>query len=521
MWHSDQGGQGGVPGQAVIRGAGFGLGAAANPGRTAGIAVLSALLLIAALVGAAVPLLGLLIPAVFVMAAFSLWVLLDFRAGVAFAVVLMPLSALTFFPHEMLGIRGLNPLNLILFLTSVSYVVHAGLRRWRDPLVPPRQLFWYVLPIAIAALVGMSSVHLIPPHFEADKLIQFNDSMGYLRDMFFKPQFMVLLALLVALAVRHSAVPERFIFLMLASGWVFCALVAYLLVSSGITLRELASPLARTFLGRLGMHANEMSLLLNMLYALTLFSIREQTHGWTRRLLFVSALVFALCVLMTFSRGGFLGLFLVNLVYFWRRISIKAVIATLIVAACVGPFVLEPLTERALTGVAGGDRAAVTAGRLDGIWLPLLPDVLAEPVLPHGIYSILWSAPVRLNRMLPVAQPHSAWLGGLMDLGIVGFGFVIAFLLFVRREFLRLAREHASPTMQGLFAGGAVLIPLWFVQGLTDDRFTPSFSQAYFWIALGILIGCGGLYRRRELRAPMVAPWVHQPYGTPPQQESS
>ena len=477
------------------------------------LVMLVAVLLIAAVVGAAVPFLGLLIPAVFLMAAASLWVLLDFRAGVAFAIVLMPLSALTFFPHEMLGIRGLNPLNLILFLTTVSYVVHAGLRRWHDRFIPPRLLLWYVLPIGIAALVGMSSVHLIPRHFEADKLIQFHDSLGYLRDMFFKPQFMVLLALLVALAVRHSRVPQRFIYLMLASGWVFCGLVGFLLFSSGISLRELASPLARTFLGRLGMHANEMSLLLNMLFALTLFSIREQAPGWLRRLLFVSAVVFALCVLMTFSRGGFLGLLLVNLVYFWHRISVKAVIVALVLLACIGPFILGPLTERALTGVARADRGAVTAGRLDGIWLPLLPEVLAEPVLPHGIYSILWSAPVRLNRMLPVAQPHSAWLGGLMDLGIVGFGFVIAFLLFVRREFVRLSREHPAPAMQALFAGGAVLVPLWFVQGLTDDRFTPSFSQAYFWIALGMLIGCGGLYRERVKRTRVTPPWVHQPFG--------
>ncbi len=499
---------------AAIAGAALPDTGAARPDTGAAL-LLGALLLVAALVGAAVPLLGLLIPALFVMAALSLWVLLDFRAGVAFAVVLMPLSALTFFPHEMLGIRGLNPLNLILFLTTVSYIVHAGLRRWRDPLVPLRLLLWYVLPIAIAALVGMSSVHLIPPHFRADQLIQFSDSLGYLRDMFFKPQFMVLLALLVGLAVRHSRSPERFIYLMLASGWVFCALVGFLLATSGISLRELASPLARTFLGRLGMHANEMSLLLNMLYALTLFSIRAQAPGFMRRLLFVSALIFGLCVLMTFSRGGFLGLLLVNLVYFRHRISIKAVIAVLIVVACIGPFVLEPLAERALTGVAGADRAAVTAGRLDGIWLPLLPHVLAEPVLPHGIFSILWSDPVRLGRMLPVAQPHSAWLGGLMDLGLVGFGFVIAFLLLVRREFSRLSRQHPSPTMQGLFAGGAVLVPLWFVQGLTDDRFTPGFSQAYFWIALGILLGCGGLYRRRRELHAAPAPWVHQPFARP------
>ena len=465
-----------------------------------------ALGLLAALFGAAVPIGGLLAPLLAMLAAFCLWVLIDFRAGVAFAIVLMPLSALSFFPHALFGIRGLNPLNVVLVLTAVSYIVHAGLRRWRDPLVPLRLLSWYVLPIAVAALIGMSSVGLIPAHFEARKLIQFHDSTGYLRDLFFKPHFMVLLALMVGLAVRHSKRPERFIYLMLASGWVFCALVAWLLFASGISLRELASPLARTFLGQLGMHANEMSLLFNMLYALTLFSIREQSAGFTKKLLFVSAVVFALAALMTFSRGGFAGFILVNVFYFWKRISIKTVIVTLILAACIGPFLIEPLTERALTGIAGGDRGAVTAGRLDGIWLPLLPTVLADPILPQGLHSILWSAPVRLNRMLPVAQPHSAWLGALMDLGIVGFGFVLAFLLYARREFARMAREHPSPTLQGLFAGGAVLVPVWFLQGMTDDRFTPAFSQSYFWIALGILIGCGGLYRHGAPRQAQVAP---------------
>ncbi len=470
--------------------------------KSSAVAGLVALVLLAALFGAAVPILGILVPLGVIMLAFSVWVILDFRAGVAYAIVLMPLSALSFFPHEMLGIRGLNPLNVILFLTMVSYVVHAGLRRWHDPIAPLRLLGWYVLPITVACLFGMRKVGLIPPRFLQENLIQFSDGIGYLRDMLIKPQFLVLLSLMVALAVRHSKKPERFIYLMLCSGYVFCALVIWLLVTSGMSLTELASPLARTFLGRLGMHANEMSLLLNMLYALTLFSIREQSAGAVRKLLFVSCVVFGVCVLMTFSRGGFVGFALVNAVYFWKRLSVKTVIAALIVGAAIGPFVIGPVMERAMTGVEGGDRGAVTAGRLDGIWLPLLPTVLEEPIMPHGVFSLLWSTPVRQNRMLPVAQTHSAWLGGLMDLGVVGFGLVLAFLLYVRREFLRLSREHPSPALQGMFAGGAVLIPLWFIQGVTDDHFTPASSQSYFWIALGILMGCGGVYRdKQRLRA--------------------
>jgi hypothetical protein len=474
-----------------------------RPPRSSAIAGLIALVLLAAFFGAAVPVLGVFVPLLVLVGVFSVWVLLDFRAGVGYAVVFMPLSALAFFPKEMLGIRGLNPVNVILFLTIISYVVHAGLRRWRDPLVPKRMILWYILPIALAAVVGMQYVGLIPPHFEAQRLIQFKDSLGYLRDLFIKPMFLILLAVLVSLAVRHSKKPENFVYLMLISGWVFCALVAGLLVTSGLSLRELASPLARNALGQLGMHANEISLMLNMLYALTLFSIREQGAGAARNLLFVSSVMFGVCVLMTFSRAGFLGFALVNVVYFWKRLSIKTVIVGLIVGAAVGAFVMDALLERLLTGVEGGDRGAVTAGRLDDIWMPLLPYVLEQPLFPHGLFSILWSTPARLGRMLPVAQTHSAWLGGVMDLGLIGFGFVLAFLLYVRREFLRLSREHPSPRLHGMFAGGALIIPLWFLQGFTDDRFTPSYSQIYFWIALGILMGCGGLFQSaRNKKAP-------------------
>src|SRR3972149_8915540 len=43
-----------------------------------------------------------------------LFVLYDFRIGVAALIVFLPISASQFFPHEILGITGLNPLNVLL-----------------------------------------------------------------------------------------------------------------------------------------------------------------------------------------------------------------------------------------------------------------------------------------------------------------------------------------------------------------------------------------------------------------------
>src|SRR5258708_14523235 len=48
------------------------------------------------------------------------FILRDFRIGVVLLILLMPISSSRFFPHAMLGITGLNPLNLLLVGTLGS-----------------------------------------------------------------------------------------------------------------------------------------------------------------------------------------------------------------------------------------------------------------------------------------------------------------------------------------------------------------------------------------------------------------
>src|SRR5882762_7426107 len=51
------------------------------------------------------------------------FILLDFRVGVVLLILLMPISSSKLFPHEMLGMKGLNPLNLLLLATLGAYLV--------------------------------------------------------------------------------------------------------------------------------------------------------------------------------------------------------------------------------------------------------------------------------------------------------------------------------------------------------------------------------------------------------------
>src|SRR5712691_12821618 len=52
------------------------------------------------------------------------FILRDFRIGVILLILLLPLSRSYVFPREMLGIKGLNPFNLLLIGTLGSCLLH-------------------------------------------------------------------------------------------------------------------------------------------------------------------------------------------------------------------------------------------------------------------------------------------------------------------------------------------------------------------------------------------------------------
>src|SRR5437016_7867329 len=54
------------------------------------------------------------------------FILRDFRIGVVLLIVLMPISGTHLFPHAMLGITGLNPLNPLVVGTLGSCLLHGS-----------------------------------------------------------------------------------------------------------------------------------------------------------------------------------------------------------------------------------------------------------------------------------------------------------------------------------------------------------------------------------------------------------
>ena len=135
----------------------------------------------------------------------------------------------------------------------------------------------------------------------------------------------------------------------------------------------------------------------------------------------------------------------------------------------------------------------ISAGRIDHLWLPLLPEVPKSPIYGHGLGSILWSEPMRRGAgvtFLAVGHPHNAYLQALLDMGIAGLILVCAYLAHVWKGFRTLSVDPAlSPTLRGFFLGAAAGLLALLISYLTDSSLLPRPEQAFLWLAIGMMYG--------------------------------
>ncbi|HET7766801.1 MAG TPA: O-antigen ligase family protein [Burkholderiales bacterium] len=466
-----------------------------EPARRSGVTTVACVALLGAFFGLVVAVAGLNALYLCVSLIGCIFILRDFRIGVVLLILLLPISRSSVFPHELLGITGLNPLNLLLFGTLAACLLRGLFDGSLSHLVPRPLLWLYVLPIVIAGVLGSRHLNEIPAVL-FEKLVEFESVTGYFRDVVVKPLSIVVFAVLVAAAVSRSSKPEKFLTPMLVSTWVMVALIFVFVWQSGVSLTLLASSEEREFLSPLGMHANELGRLYAFAYAVLLFTWIEARSPGFKLAVFVSMGLVVVALVLTFSRGAFLAFVLINALFLvWRRNA-----KTLILFAAVAAFVLfalpEAVYDRVSTGFGhGADTGsnAISAGRIDHIWLPLLPEIPRSPIWGHGLGSILWSEPMRRGpgtAILAVGHPHNAYLQALLDMGVVGLALLCAYFFHVWKGFRSLAADPAvSPTLRGFYLGAAAGLASLLISYVTDSSLTPGPEQSFLWLAIGMMYG--------------------------------
>ena len=290
--------------------------------------------------------------------------LVDYRIGAVLLVVMLPVESSYLFPHSVFGFTGLNPINLLLAATLISYL----LRGYELKRFLPKPLVWlFVVPIVIAGLIGMRHVDEIYPYFYEENVIHYTDAFGYLRDSLLKPLLtMVGSAVLIATAVARAKKAENFLVPIVAGIWLMSLAAIGYVIAAGVSIGSLALPTSRLFFSGLGMHANDLGRLYAVAYALLLF-----TWGETRDLRLKTVLLFTMGILtialvLTFSRGAMTGWVLVNVLYLVWKFNAKTLGLALLAGGVALLVMPGAVVSRMSLGLVGGaDVNEFSAGRVD------------------------------------------------------------------------------------------------------------------------------------------------------------
>jgi len=439
----------------------------------AGMAVISALLVVATSYFSVVFVLVLMLCAA---------LMYDFRVAVVALMVFIPLASTKFLP----SFSGLNAQNLLLFGGLASYVLYRMSRKVDYRLIDKTLLWCYLVPFLLAGLVGAQHSHTL-----ARLSLSAQDAItsrgGFILYYVIKPGLLIVFAWLIAAAVRRSAKPDGFISAFTVGALVPALFIAIYVPMSGVSLSQLVN--FRSFLSVLGMHANQFAVVLNFGIATLLFAGLASPSSKRKVVMLGVAAFLAGTQVLTFSRGGYLGLALIAVAYMVVFRDPWKLLAALLVLSVAAFFVPDAVVDRVTLGITHGSHQDLSSGRVDELWLPLLPKVLESPVLGHGLMYVGRSDLVISGRMMKAAQAHNAYLDLLLDVGVIGTLLVLYFLGTVYRDFRYMAKNDPDPLMRGFFQGASVGMLAWLLQAFTDDRLFPNQPQMLFWMAYGLMLG--------------------------------
>jgi O-antigen ligase len=310
------------------------------------------------------------------------------------------------------------------------------------------------------------------------------------RDMMVRPLIMVAIAIVLAAAVARSQKPERFIVLIALSLWVIALIQLGYVVYTGVRLGTLASARARSFFSDIGIHANDLGRLYVIAYALLLFVWWETKQVVLKNFLFVTMGLITFALLLTFSRGAFIGFLLVNLWMLAWKFNAKSVSLAVLAITLAAILLPGAVYSRISLGLDSGDVDAVSAGRIEGIWLPLLPEALTSPPWGYGLSSIMWSYAMETGAMMPVGHPHNAYLEALLDTGVIGLSLMLVFFWHVWQGFRKLgSNAYLSPELRAFFQGATAALLAFLVTGMAGSSLRPTAEATYLWFAIAMMYG--------------------------------
>ena len=383
----------------------------------------------------------------------------------AFTFVLL-LAPQSFLP----ALESLRPALLVAGLATLAYIWDCLI--YNKPLSVRATAIW--LAVALAAWV----VLLIPFSYVPA------DSWRFFLEFYIKT--LVIFWLVSNVVDSQLRLHQTFWLLSLMA--IPLAITAVINFFSGVYVENINAQRIVGYEGALTGNPNDLALMLNLILPLSMALLLSSERGMTRLLLLLSICLSAVAIIVTFSRGGFLTLSALLLLYIWKvrrrpeRRWLWGVVPVLIMCVLlVGPSYLQRLStitniEADRTGSAQerwSDMAAATRFTVN------------HPIIGAGIgQSVLAS---REERGAEGGLVHNVYLQYASELGLPG---LILFLMLFTATFRsagfvqrRAKRENISELF---YVGEAVQLSL--IAFAISAMFHPVAYHIYFYYMAGLAV---------------------------------
>lgn len=417
-------------------------------------------------------------------------------------VLLMPFAGAQFIPK----VGPLSIVNLLLIGVLAMLLLRLALRKivGKKVILPvPKQfVLYFVIPITVGFLVGSDHLREIPSHqFEGDArntTLSYYWISTYLKSMLFSICAIALGAVVVEFNSARAVIVSALVSAVL---YVIATSVIFLISPQSL---EIAVG-SRQMFSATGRHANGVGAMLLPMLGAALF-MREAARSTMGRLAIgAAALILFSGILLTGSRGAFLGMITVIGFYVLTSRKFRSLVVVLIVGAAAMMLVPDAITDRLTMGIeragqTGSDLTSederLTSGRIH-LAQQLLPEVLKSPLIGRGMGSTRWSDYAKNGGQ--IGHPHNLYLTTLLDIGVLGLACMIMFVRFLARSLRRLARDHSlQPLVRAYFAGSLAGLFGYLVFGMSGGYPYPQIEQWFIWVSFGVAMGCHVLQTRTK-----------------------
>jgi O-antigen ligase len=191
------------------------------------------------------------------------------------------------------------------------------------------------------------------------------------------------------------------------------------------------------------------------------------------------------CLLLTFSRGGYLG-FLVGILVLGLMRERKLLLVLAVILISWQSFVPNAVRERVLMTYSQGEGLDSSAEERITIWEDAVEVIESNPLLGTGFDTYQW-----MGRVGPYRDTHNYYLKVFLELGLVG---LVVFLMQLRAAGVmswRLFKSREDPLLSALGGAFFAMLMCAAVVNFFGDRWTYLQVSGFFWVLLGIIArGC-------------------------------